>query len=459
MRRPLAFVLLPLLLAAPLVRSEVPFNDGWRTRLLVRTELPPAANALMRWRPLLPLLFPEDPLIGQILTDELSPLSAPPAEPARLSSWLNGLGPSLIALRLRPGESLQPLPLHGPETAFPDHQPLRQLAVVRNAAVKAAWRDHRSKDALALALDNLALARTLLATQEGIVPAIHATSVWEIALDGVYWLVRQPGLTADQASTLQADLGRDDALAVLGVQRAFRGEFTFFTRLVVDRLPRTHDPELLLNSIGSLGMTPPAAPEPGEPRLGISEHNPLDYEATLQAASDDVQDWISVITRTRRHPHAFHTPHTEARLHAYAREIPALLRYASSEAPPSTRQLAEADTEIATVANPIGKLFLVITTSQWAPISAHVFKREAERRALIGLLAMRRFGRPAAWEELVAAGLLTAPPDDPFGEGPLRCDPTNRPRIWSVGANGTDEGGTGDGDNTGRPPDLTWPSG
>lgn len=458
MRRPLAFVLLLVLGAGPTVRSEVPYNDGWRTRLLVRTELAPGTNVLTRWRPLFPQLFPEDPLITEMLLAEASPLSAPPSDPARLSSWLHTLLPALATLRPLPGESLQPLPVRGPETPFPDHQPLRQLALVRNAALKAAWRDHRPDEALTLALDNLALARSLLATQEGIVPAINATSVWEIALDGVYWLVRQPELSPVQASSLHANLEGDRDLVVLALERAFRGEFTFFTRLVADRLPHTHDPELLLSSIGSLGMAPPEAPEPGEPRLGISEHNPFDREATLQAAADDVQGWISVIARTRRHPRTHYTVQTHARLHAYAREIPALLRYASSETPPTTRELAAIDTEIATVANPVGKLFLIITTTQWAPISAHVFKREAERRALIGLLAWRRLGRPASWDDLMAAGLLTTPPADPFGDAPLCLDTKNRPRIWSVGVNGTDDGGPGNGDNTGRPPDFTWPA-
>lgn len=457
--RPRAFLIL-LLWGAGLLRAfaGVPLNDGWRTLLLPRTELPAAANALVRWRPDFPRLFPDVTQISDQLSDESSPLAPLPAKSTALDLWLNSLRPTLARLRLQPGESLQPLPLRGPETPFPDHQPLNQLALVRFALLRAVWRDQRPEEALVLALDNLALARALLATQEGIVPALNATGVWETALDGAYWLARQPELTPAQASLLQADLSRDSALAMLALERAFRGEFTFFTRLVADRLPRTHDPELLLSGIGSLGMAPPEVPEPGEFRLGISARNPFDREATLQAAADDVRGWINALARTGRHPRTLATTHTGARLQSYASEIPALLRYASSELPPTSRQIAAADTEIATVDNPVGKLFLIITTTQWAPVSVHVFKREAQRRALIGLLAWCRFGRPATWNELIAAGLLASAPADPFTHAEMRSNTSNRPRLWSAGVNGTDEGGGGDGDNSGRPDDLTWPS-
>jgi hypothetical protein len=451
---------LRILLLIPLVatgRARVPFDDGWRTLLLPRTELAPETNALNRWQSVFPRLVPADDRVIDLLNLEASPLAGSDVDSEPLSSWLESARPLLDQLRLQPGESLQLPPFNGPETPFPDHQPLRQLALVRNAAMHAAWRKQAYAEALALALDNLALSRALLTSQEGLIPAINAGGVWQVSLDGVYWLARQADLTPAHAATLQAALLSNRRLAVTALVRAFRGEFTFFTRIVVDRLPRTHDPELLLSGIGSLGMAPPLYPQAGEPRLGISEHNPFDREATLQASADDVRGWIDTLIATGRHPQTLTRTHTHARLQSYAHELPALVSYAISDSPSSAQQLAAADREIATVDNPVGKLFLIITTSQWEPISIHLFKREAERAALTALLAWRRLGRPAPWDELVADGLLTAAPADPFSNGPLHVDLKN-PRVWSVGPNALDDGGEGTGENNGRPPDLVWPA-
>jgi hypothetical protein len=214
--------------------------------------------------------------------------------------------------------------------------------------------------------------------------------------------------------------------------------------------------ELLLSSIGSLGMAPAEAPADGEPRVTITDRDPFDRDATLQAAADDVQGWLNAFRAVSRHPRALSATHTGALLGKYTCEIPALFRYAVQDEPATAEQIKAVDAEIAAVKNPVGKLFLIITTSQWEPISGSVFRREAQRSALSGLLAWRRLGRPGQWKELVTAGLLSQPPADPFSTSALRSD-LSSPRLWSVAENGIDDGGTGDGENLGRPPDLTWP--
>jgi len=450
-------VILLLLAAAqnllPVCAGETP---AWRELLLPRTELADSINALSRWRPLLPALFPKDPALPETLIDASTPLT--PAPEAAMRAWLATVQPVLTQTVFLPGEHLQLPPVHGPETPFPDHQSLRQLAIVRAVALKAAWADGHHDEALSLALENLRLSRELLANQEGLIPLLNASGIWQVSLDGVYWLARQPDLTPAQAATLQTALIRDRNLATVALDRAFRGEFTFFTRVVIDRLPHTRDPELLLSSIGSLGTAPPQAPAKEEPRLAIATRDIFDSEATLQASADDLQGWLTAFSTTSRHPRGLTATHTQPRLLGYAREIPALLRYASQDETVTPAQLTAANTELATVENPVGKLFIIITTSQWEPVSRSLFRREAERSALTGLLAWRRFGKPAPWRDLVTAGVLDEPPSDPFSTKPLRYK-LAPPFIWSVGANGTDEGGAGDGDNMGQPDDLVWPSG
>jgi hypothetical protein len=246
-------------------------------------------------------------------------------------------------------------------------------------------------------------------------------------------------------------------LASVALVRAFRGEFTFFTRVVLERLPLTDDVDLLLSSIGSLGMAPATPPPEGEPRLAVVARSPLNREATLQAAADEVSEWVDAFTTATRHPRGLATSHSAPRPRRYANELPELLRYAVQNEPATVGQVALVDAEIAAVDNPVGKLFLVITTSQWEPLSISVFRREAQRSALTALLAWRRFGGPAPFEKLVAEGVLPAAPADPFSAESLFVD-LKASHIWSVGENGVDDGGAGNGENVGRPLDLVWPA-
>ena len=454
-RLPLLLTLLCLLATSCAHRT----SSDWHAQLLPRTELNPDNNALIRWRPFFPKLLPENSAIDEILARVVSPLETPtPSDTTVLAPWFASLTPTLNTLVLRSGEALQLPPITGPETPFPDHQPLRQLAVVRLALLKTAWLDGRHTEAIHLAVENLRLARAFLNAQEELVPLIQATSVWQLSLDGVYWLARQDNLSPEFAAQLQAELLGDADLAPRALTRAFRGEFTFFTRLVLARLPETHDVNLLLSSIGSLGMTEPEAPEPDEPRLVTPSRDPLDRDATLQFAADDISGWI-VAFSAGRYPRGFSARHTQARVQALATEVRPFLSYATEDIPPTPERIAAADTIVAAVKNPVGKLFLVITTAQWEPVVIHVFRREAQRSALVGLLAWHRLGRPATWDALMAAGVLATPPADPFSTDALLfdLDPLN-PRIWSIGPNGLDDNGAGSGENLGYPLDLTWPA-
>jgi len=454
-RLPLLLVLLGILATGCTHRT----SEGWEKQVLIRAQLPPERNALTYWRPHFAQLFPEDPAVVETLNRLSSPLESPaPADTTALNPWLALLAPAWSDLSLREGDSLQLPPITGPETPFPDHQPLRQLALVRLGLLKITWSEGRSADAVTLAIENLRLARAFLNAQEGLIPLIQATGVWQLALDGVYWIARQETLSREDAGRLQSELSADETLASQALIRALRGEFTFFTRLVLARLPETQDVNLLLSSISSLGIAEPEAPRPGELRLATPTKNPLDRDATLQLAASDITDWTHVLA-TQRHPRGFYALHTQKRLQAHAAEIGAFLSYAIEDIPPTTERIKAADTILARVKNPVGKLFLVITTSQWEAFSAHVYRREAQRSALTGLLAWRQLGQPADWHALIAGRVLSAAPADPFSSGSLQLDlDPLHPRIWSVGLNGLDDGGAGSGENTGYPLDLAWPA-
>ncbi len=349
-------------------------------------------------------------------------------------------------------------PIHGPETPFPDHAPLAQIARLRMALIKLAWNDGDPDKALRLARQNLDLARAMLKAQEGIIPVIASVGVWQTALDGAYWLSRQPTLTPEQAAALQTRLAEDNHLAARALTRAFEGEYTFVQKVVVDRLPITNDPELVLDSIGSLGMAPPSAPPEGHPRLPVGERPPLDPEATLALSKARAFDYTEALTaEPLRHPrHIWSEQHHPAQ-RQLADELGAFLVYATADLPPTPEQIAAASDVLASVENPAGKLYVLIATPHWDAVSETVFRRQAQSNALQVLLAWRRLGRTADIATLLETGLLAAAPADPFGDGALRVDP-ERARVWSVGPDGVDQGGQGDGENLGRPDDLAWPA-
>ncbi len=94
--------------------------------------------------------------------------------------------------------------------------------------------------------------------------------------------------------------------------------------------------------------------------------------------------------------------------------------------------------------NAIGRIFYLIITPAMESTSQSVLKRIAEQDLLRLWLALRRYERqqgrfPDSLDALVP-DFLDAIPLDPFDGKPLRYDAALK-RIWSVGADGRDEGG------------------
>ncbi len=398
--------------------------------------------------------------------DQLSPLrpaltDTNPAHTAALA-WLDAARVPLADITLRDGERLQFRRIEGPDTPFPDHAPLHWVAVTRASLAKRAWHAGDRAGSLALTLANLAYARAFLQTQEGVVPMIKGSGVWQVALDGAYWLARQP-LAPDEAAALQTDLAQDALLARHAIARGFRGEFTFFYKNVLERMPDTRDPDLLLGSLASLAMHPPQPVEEGEQYLATpppppAGRDPLDRDATLRAGAADIRGYLRELDRLDgRFPRGFALKHTIEPLDQWRKALGGFHTYATDEGPFLPSVLAEANAVVLHTDNPVGRLFLILNTPQWEPLIISILRRDAQRAALTGLLAWRRNGSPDTWDALVQKGLLASPPLDPFGEGePLRFD-LAAPRVWSVGIDGVDQGGFGNGENTGQPDDFVWP--
>lgn len=418
------------------------------------TKPPPAAtDALPRWRAHFDALETDDIHRDLIATESAD--SPPPALPPDTFARLEN---TLAPFALRPGETLRLPRLHGPETPFPDHQPLRHLASLRANLARAALAAGDRPRARALVETNLAQARATLREQYGLIPLIHAQGVWQCALDGVHALAADPGLAPDEARALLGELQGDSDLARLALTRALRGEYEDVYRVVVERMPATDDPDLLLSAVSMLGMDTPVPLAPGEIGLGLTEHPLLDVPATLAAYEADLAPYLAALARETRLPRGLYARTTAVTLAAHRAELGAFFTYACGELPPGLPELARARADLLATTNPGGKLLAVLLTPAWEPLIASALRREAQRSALCGLLAWRTHGAPADWDTLVAAGVLAAPPADPFAEpaAPLRCELRDRPRVWSVHLDARDDGGVPVEGNVGQPDDLVW---
>ncbi len=416
-------------------------------------ERPAGSDALPRWREHFGELaatladFDFNFIAHESADSELPPLTIEQLAPAVAL---------LDRLTLAGGETLILPTLHGPETPFPDHHSLRQIASLRTIRARLALAENDLPTALSLVRANLAQARETLRSQAGIIPLIHATGVWQSALDGVHALARHPGLPPAEARALLAELQADARLAQITLDRALRGEYAFVYRVIVERMPITDDPDLALSAVASLGMAPPSPLAPGEIGLGLTQHILLDPAATLAAYEADLAPYLAAIMREARLPRGLFAHHTASTLGGYLRELGPFHEYASGEGETTFDLILRARAALESTTNPIGKLLAVYLTPPWETIIGTALRREAQRSALCGLLAWRLHGRPASWDEIVAAGHLAAPPADPFSTGPLRYALGEDARVWSVYLSGEDDGGEPVEGNMGRPADLVW---
>jgi hypothetical protein len=412
------------------------------------------ADALPRWREHLPALIEAVRLAPiNLLAHESPHTPLPEMDPALLEAATA----SLSALELAPGETVAPVRIHGPETPFPDNGHLRQLAGLRAMLARHALAVDEPATALAHARQNLVHARVALREQEGIIPLIHATGVWQAALDSVHSLARHPGLTETDARALLAELQADSDLAQTALTRAFRGEFTHVFKVVAERMPAaTDDPDFFLSAVSSLGMAPPEPLPAGELGLGLTEHAIFDLPATLAAAEADLAPYLAAFAAGPRYPRGLYATTTARTLAGHREKLGRFYLYAIGELEPTLPNLVLARADLIAAQNPGGKLLIAFMTPAWDPLIVTTLRREAQRSALCVLLAWRIHGEPAQLESLVAAGLLPAPPADPFSDAPLRVALGPHARVWSAFANGADDGGHLTDANFGLPDDLVW---
>lgn len=419
---------------------------------------PPATGVLAEWR----AVWTDSPRADDDTIDalvvHLSPLRDDLPEPHRqlLRAWLAANARTLAVVRPSGRDSGLVFPrTEGPETPFPDAHFLQTIARLRLVATKLHWHEGDRAAALAEAEANLHLAEAIYRAQESTVMAINATGIWATALDGVYWLARRPDLAAAEAARLAAALAAQEGLIDEGFARGVRGEWRDIFRPTVERMPDTQNPVELLAAVATLGLDPPEEREvPANPFAPIV--NPLlDKPATIAAYAAMVERYLAAIAASPAHDPAAWGENVIAPLRAGVAELGAFFAFATADTESTEPDLAAVQAVLERVRNPFGTLLTVFLMPPWESMRLSALRREATRRALLGLLAWRQHGAPAEWAELVAAGRLSTVPLDPYDGAPLRVDLSGG-QIWSIGPDLVDHGGAGDGENLGDSPDLVW---
>jgi hypothetical protein len=127
---------------------------------------------------------------------------------------------------------------------------------------------------------------------------------------------------------------------------------------------------------------------------------------------------------------------------------------------PLTKQAAEkALPSYLQITNPVGRIFDA-DDAGFIVGDSRIFEVRTEREATRAELAVRIYERakghlPESLKELVKEKILDAVPLDPFSDKPLHYSRSKR-IIWSVGLDGTDDGGDGDTDHKWVGKDAVW---
>lgn len=366
---------------------------------------------------------------------------------------------ALDAFVLGPGEFVELPRIRSVRDAAAGAMEFRQLARLKAArALLHAYRD-RSDAAARCTAELMRIGADAAEDASSLVWYLTGLAVGGIGFNTAECQLALPTTGPAVCARLSAAMDGNSEAIMIGLENALRGEFVIQAS-IVDHLPETNDADALnlalsmLSLIDTSGETPPVV-------LGRLPQPLHDRAATHALLGRPLASFL-LTTRAEGiwRQRAFFDAMEPFR-RAFRDELPRLWRYAhtdSSVGIPEAERAALRE-ELEKSANPFGRLSVMILTPSVDKIAAAAFRAEARRRCLALLCEMRHqlaLGRrlPATVEELRSPNAPDRSLRDPFDGKLLRYDPA-RLRVWSVGPDGVDNGGEGDG-GQGDSPDLAW---
>jgi hypothetical protein len=187
-------------------------------------------------------------------------------------------------------------------------------------------------------------------------------------------------------------------------------------------------------------------------RLIRLSDRPFDRALTATAAADVYAGFVQA-ARSGWGAACAALAETDARRADLVESHPVLARYLHD------RDAEVRNRDLEQVENPIGVLVLA-SVLDVGGILVQAPKLRTDYAAVSTVIALRIYrarhgGLPASLDLLVADGILPAVPEDAFSGAALKYA-AGRARLWSVGADGRDDGGTGGSGSRWQAPDAVW---
>jgi hypothetical protein len=432
----------------------------WRKIL----ELPPPrgddGNAFPRWvraAELMPKLSIEEEIL---LFEQLAAKERPSDEVlAKAEAALAARKEALEAFVVRPGEFVEFQGLKSYFDPIGGGAELRSLARLKLARARLLiWRGHR-EDAARCIVEVIKIGADAGEDAASIIGWLSGVVAGSMGFVCSEQLLVQPGVDAGECATMSEAVAAIDGTVFEGLANALRGEFALQAKFV-EGMSETNDADVLNLAVATLGLPREGGDSPPEV-LGKLSHPLFDRKATVRILGRPVAAFIQEIQRDGVWRDRAFRDLVEPAQRAWRSELGAFWRYANTDdsIPLSDAHRTAVRAELERTDNPFGKLVAMTVSPAVDKVALPAYRFEARRRCLALLIEMRRriaLGQPLpeSIEDLRPAGAPDHLLRDPFDGKLLRYD-RERLRVWSIGPDGVDNGGEGDG-NRGDSPDLVW---
>lgn len=340
------------------VRVVIAGESGdWKHVMVLPAPVDGPANAWLRWQGALES-------VAQMQVDDLAALEDD-ASP-RAGELVDRYRDAILSFTLRDGERVSlPRPV-GPEGALSEVGSLPRLARLAAVRMRGQWRSGDRAGALTTTMDLVRVGADLCDDACSVVGFLAALGVLEAGIESMHWILASDELDGDERARARRLLDEADRAVIDGVANALRGEFRLVFQVILERMPQTRDPGLLLVRFSTLGLDE-AAEEPGSVGFASVAQGQvlLDVPATLDIYGGALARFITDYTAERRwKPERFRGPWEElVRLwqseigplahHAFHREI--------GDASIEERRAIEG--QLSVVPNSFGKLLLIMTVA------------------------------------------------------------------------------------------------
>lgn len=435
-------------------------------------EVPPSRNAYVTWTDAAALIV--EPALYSVRRrfEELA-ADAPytPGPLARaVAGWLARNEPAL--LRLEEGLSCEGCRFRPPagEAGSVDRSAdLRRLAAMKFVRGKHRLAGGNVSGALSDFRDLLHLGRTVLEGDGAVLYFLAGASISEMGLRGLWLVSASPGIDESTVvDTVRMAGGMPGLWPAL--RRALEAEFREYGLAYLAGLPE--DKEALAAAFTEEGQEPArfrvmlasvACPDGSTPagdalmrerfaRLIDLHPRPLDRAATVRAAVDEYMALLRAVDGGWSDCRARLVDIRDAR-RSFAASYPAIARHLQGEATDADKKA------LRRIDNPLG-ILLVASAMHVSDVLVRAPKLEALHiaagtAAAVRIFRERRDTWPSDLRSLVEDEILDRVPVDPFDGLPLRYS-ASRKRLWSVGADGRDDGGTGSDATRWSAPDAVW---